>query len=691
MNVASVRATEDLPAPTKINWSKAVSDGSTQCYSNKVHSQISPLLSSYSTSIDLNNEITYVANMLNNTAIECLPLIKRRRKKYILDHKLSLLCKESKSAWKCWKGAGRPTYGPTYDEKCSTKRAVCRHITVCRARKERSEIQKRDLLFKKKDRRCFRTFKQSAECSKLLDSNDQLVTDPVMILEIFCSYFSDLASTKKMCDGPVASAAAKLINLEMRSNANNDQILDTEITVEEIEKALHILKLGRSDGTDGLKSEHLLYGGYSLKLWLKTIFNAIIAHESIPPCLKEGVVVPIYKGKGKDLLLSRSYCGITLSSTIAKTLEVMLLKHMSPILHERGFPDINQTAYQKGISCADATFSTQEVLLNYIRQGSNSLLCLYDIEKAFDSVEFPVLLDHLYSAGINGKAWRLIKSWYHSPISRVRLNGALSTPFDISRGVKQGSVLSPSLFLIVMNSLLQRMRPQKYGASLHGYFAGTAVHADDVRSIAPMIRSITQQATEINSFVSNVGLSLNISKLDLIQFSQTPKDPIRTTICNQVLHTKKSVRCLGTQWSVDLSAKDSVKININKAQTAFFGLGSIGAFHGKLNPLSGSSIFDTCIVPILLFGCETWILDTSILDLLERFQCEIGRRILKLSKFHATDTIRIALHWPSVATRILNRKLTVLSKLLSSSEDTLSSRVFKTLSMEDEYSISIVQ
>ena len=80
------------------------------------------------------------------------------------------------------------------------------------------------------------------------------------------------------------------------------------------------------------------------------------------------------------------------------------------------------------------------------------------------------------------------------------------------------------------------------------------------------------------------------------------------------------MRCLGTQWSVDLSAKDSVKINITKAQRAFFGLGSIGAFHGKLNPLSGSSIFDTCIVPILLFGCETWILDSSTLDLLERFQ-----------------------------------------------------------------------
>ena len=90
-----------------------------------------------------------------------------------------------------------------------------------------------------------------------------------------------------------------------------------------------------------------------------------------------------------------SYHGITLSSVIAKTFEVVILKRMSPNLDERGFPDINQIAFQRGISCNDAIFSTQEVLLNYIHQGENPFLCFYDIEKAFVSVEFPVGTTHL--------------------------------------------------------------------------------------------------------------------------------------------------------------------------------------------------------------------------------------------------------------------------------------------------------
>ena len=180
---------------------------------------------------------------------------------------------------------------------------------------------------------------------------------------------------------------------------------------DEVESPLSFLKLGQSKDADGLNAEHLLYGGKTVVLWLRKIFNSIISLEDR---FKEGIIIPVYKGRGKDPLHPMSYRGITLSSIIAKTFEVVILKRMSPILDEQG---INQTAFKRGISCNDAIFSTQEVLLNYIRQGENPFLCFYDIEKAFDSVEFPILLTHLFTAGINGKSWRLIKSWYDSPTS----------------------------------------------------------------------------------------------------------------------------------------------------------------------------------------------------------------------------------------------------------------------------------
>ena len=39
-------------------------------------------------------------------------------------------------------------------------------------------------------------------------------------------------------------------------------------------------------------------------------------------------------------------------------------------------------------------------------------MCFYDLQKAFDSVEFPVLLKRLFDVGVNSKTWYMLYSWY---------------------------------------------------------------------------------------------------------------------------------------------------------------------------------------------------------------------------------------------------------------------------------------
>ena len=45
--------------------------------------------------------------------------------------------------------------------------------------------------------------------------------------------------------------------------------------------------------------------------------------------------------------------------------------------------------------------------------GDNVYSCFYDLASAFDTVEFCVLLENLFHAGIRGKCWRLLRAWYH--------------------------------------------------------------------------------------------------------------------------------------------------------------------------------------------------------------------------------------------------------------------------------------
>ena len=105
------------------------------------------------------------------------------------------------------------------------------------------------------------------------------------------------------------------------------------------------------------------------------------------------------------------------------------------------------------------------------------------------------------------------------------------------------------------------------------------------------------------------------------------------SIDQQQLISKEPAKCLEFWWSWNLPAKTAV----NEA---------VGAFQGDLNPLSGRAIFQMCVVPTLLHGCKNWILTEEVLLTLESFQEEVGRRILKLSRFHFALAVRVLLQWP---------------------------------------------
>ena len=98
-----------------------------------------------------------------------------------------------------------------------------------------------------------------------------------------------------------------------------------------------------------------------------------------------------------------SYRGITFTTMIAKVLEFLLLNQLDLVFLEVGLPHINQSAYKRAVSCEDADFTTQVFVAKYLRDGSWVYMCLYDLQKVFYSVEYPVLLDKLFDAGINGK------------------------------------------------------------------------------------------------------------------------------------------------------------------------------------------------------------------------------------------------------------------------------------------------
>ena len=174
------------------------------------------------------------------------------------------------------------------------------------------------------------------------------------------------------------------------------------------------------------------------------------------------------------------------------------------------------------------------------------------------------------------------KTWYTHLPSCVRLINCLSDPHQIACGKD----LPHTLF-------------DCDGQSTKAY--------DDLRTTAATQKKIFHQASVIQQFTDYTCLKLNISKLEVVKISKAPEHPENLEIAVHTMCTIPAAKWLGVWWQSNCSASKSVNENIKKARKAFFALGSLRCFprESKLTVHITYSIFESCVLQVLLYGCET--------------------------------------------------------------------------------------
>nr|KAG5690467.1 hypothetical protein BaRGS_016467 [Batillaria attramentaria] len=175
----------------------------------------------------------------------------------------------------------------------------------------------------------------------------------------------------------------------------------------EIRKAIMTLRNGKAAGPDEIPAEAIKADTETAVNTLHSLFSKIWEKEEVPAQWKEGIVIKLPK-KG-DLRDCSNYRGIMFLSVPGKSLEW------------------NSPLY-----------------INFI-----------DYEKAFDSVDREALWKLLRHYGVPGKLISLIQCTYKDMSCRIAHAGQLSESFEVKTGVRQGCLLSPFLFLLVIDWIMK--------------------------------------------------------------------------------------------------------------------------------------------------------------------------------------------------------------------------------------------
>ena len=157
------------------------------------------------------------------------------------------------------------------------------------------------------------------------------------------------------------------------------------------------------------------------------------------------------------------------------------------------------------------------MLSHNLHQSETTYLCCYDLQKAYDTVEYNILCQ-VCDARINVKLWGLIHSWYQSPKAIVKVEGECSAPFSLGGDVRRNHCyISPMLFQIVMDPFLNQAELANLGISYKDIYLGGSAHADDITSLTSSKDCLEKQVQTVENLASYSGLSLNVQKCEVLR------------------------------------------------------------------------------------------------------------------------------------------------------------------------------
>ena len=271
----------------------------------------------------------------------------------------------------------------------------------------------------------------------------------------------------------------KELEVQSYSLENVKEELDKEIDERETEDAVRRLKLGKAAGCDEIVAEVLKRGGDNIIKAIHRLCERVWEEETLPTDWTRGMIFPIYKdGDKKDPL---NYRGITLLSIVGKVHAQILNDRMIRWSEQHKIIAEEQGGFRPQRGCPDQLFTLVEILRNRAEKGT--FCCFIDVKKAFDRVFRAGLW--VGDEGLNGKLWRVLVSIYKTVESSVKVNNELTDWFPVNTGVRQGCILSPIFYSLLMNGLIKEINKLNTEITIcKDRLLSTLLYTDDIELIS---------------------------------------------------------------------------------------------------------------------------------------------------------------------------------------------------------------
>jgi hypothetical protein len=272
-----------------------------------------------------------------------------------------------------------------------------------------------------------------------------------------------------------------------------------------------------------------------------------------------------------------------------------------------------------------------------INEVWKNLHCLYalfiDLSKAFDSFNYQMLWGRLESIGLSTKFINVIKCMYANARGVVRTSKGYSGSFAFEKGVLQGETLSPRLFTIVMDQLVDILHSSNIPAlKIASKDIHILLYADDIVVLATNVFDLQDKIELIRSFFTRNRLEVNLGKTKLVIFKDGRRKKRRPNVYwgDNLIEIVDNYTYLGVTFYENCSFNETCNNFLNKAKCAESQLHKL-VYKSSMKSLSCRiSLFNSLVRSIIMYCAPIW--GIKLVDKLESFQSSFLRKIFGLPR-----------------------------------------------------------
>ena len=189
-----------------------------------------------------------------------------------------------------------------------------------------------------------------------------------------------------------------------------------------------------------------------------------------------------------------------------------------------------QFGFKKNVGCRDVISALKSVVNYYTSNGSTVSICSLDITRAFDCVSHNKLWEIMSNLGFPCYIINILSDWYDKIWFTVKWGCAFSVFNKSSTGVKQGGILSPFLFSIFINPILNSLTVSGLGCRIDGWCCNSFMYADDLILLAISNNNLIKLIKKCQFEFNLIGLEINANKSGALKFG-----PRHSNTSNQLL------------------------------------------------------------------------------------------------------------------------------------------------------------